>query len=58
MLTDYIVLLLGYFEIPRFRKDKLKTYYATLKRVASFQIEFTMLRSQICSHVLENHNLL
>ncbi len=50
--------MMGYFEIERFRKDKVRLYFETIKKVAAFQKEFNGIRAEICEHVLENHNLL
>jgi sorting nexin-1/2 len=57
-LANLIVLLLGYFEIERFRKEKVKVYFETIKKVAVFQKELNAIKAEICEHVLENHNLL
>jgi hypothetical protein len=51
-LIDLVVILLGHFEIQRFRDHKLRLYFQTIKKIAAFQIEFTNLRSSICQHVL------
>ena len=57
-MLDMIVILLGVFEIPRFRHLKLKNYFEMVKKIAAFQIEYTRLRAKICEHILDNHNLL
>lgn len=57
-LVKLIVLLMGYYEIERFRKDKLNLYFETIKKIAMFQKEFNTIKGEICTHVLENHNLL
>jgi hypothetical protein len=57
-MVDMLVSLIGYFEIPRFRHDKLESYFKTIRRVVRFQMEFTSLKSKICEHVLENHNFI
>jgi len=47
-MVDMLVSLIGYFEIPRFRHDKLEGYFKTVKRIVRFQMEFTSLKNKIC----------
>jgi hypothetical protein len=57
-MFDLVICLIGYFEIPRFRHDKLDKYFETVKKIVRFQMEFTTLKAKICEHVLDNHNLM
>lgn len=51
-------MLLGFFEIDRFRENKLKTHQKTISQVAVVQVEFAKLQKDMYNHILDNHNLI
>jgi hypothetical protein len=51
-------MLLGFFEIDRFREDKMKTHQRTITQIATVQVEFAKLQKDLYNHILDNHNLI
>ena len=56
-LTELITIILGCFEIPRFKQNKMKIYYHTVKEISIFEIKLAEIREAICLHVLKNMNI-
>jgi len=58
LLSDLITMILGFFEIDRFREEKIKSHNKTLSQVAAIQVEFARLQKDLYNHILDNHNLI
>lgn len=40
LVSDLIIIILGFFEIDRFKHDKFSLYQRIIKNIAGIQIEF------------------
>lgn len=52
-----MTVVLGYVEIDRFKAEKEALYFTTVKRLAQYEVEFSKLKTEFWSYILENHNL-
>ena len=58
LLSDLIIIVLGFFEIDRFKNDKIRVYKETITKVSKIQLQFAEIQKKIFKHILDNHNLL
>lgn len=56
-ICDISTVLLGHFEIDRFKNEKSREYFHTLRRISESEAEFAAIKTAIFEHILENHNL-
>ncbi|EAS02031.1 PX-SNX8-Mvp1p-like protein (macronuclear) [Tetrahymena thermophila SB210] len=56
-IYDIMTVVLGYVEIDRFKAEKEALYFTTVKKLAKYELEFSKLRTEFWSYILENHNL-
>lgn len=50
-------MILGHFEIDRFKHEKSQQYFKSLKKIGDNEVEYTQIKEAIFEHILENHNL-
>jgi hypothetical protein len=52
------MIVMGVFEIDRFRKEKLRIHHMTIMEIARGQAEVAKLQKDMYNHILDNHNLM
>jgi uncharacterized membrane-anchored protein YhcB (DUF1043 family) len=57
-VLDLATMVLGLFEIDRFKNEKLKLHNNIISEMAKIQLEIAKLRKDLYSHILDNHNLM
>lgn len=56
-VCDISTVILGHFEIDRFKQEKTATYFKSVLKVGECEAEFANIKTEIFEHILENHNL-
>lgn len=56
-LCDLIVVILGYLEIVRFKIEKEQNYFIMIKKLATYEFQYSNLMSEFWQFILNNKNI-